>query len=161
VPGVVAARAVVSAAPLVAVGMLDPVDPADPVDDDEFEVVSEGIVNEILTFDDPPVADDLPPVAVDMPIPPTDDEFELVVAVDVADVPMLFRLDPPPCPIPVDVDPDNAPEFELDDVCAWANEAAQDSSAHASCSVFFFMMVLRNERERHGTWRSRARRVFL
>ena len=85
--------------PVASVPLVEPVlpVPAAPVLDAlEFDAVSDGIVSEILTFDEPPVAEERPPLAVATPRPPTDEELELVVAVEVADVPMLFRLEPPP-----------------------------------------------------------------
>jgi hypothetical protein len=160
-PGVDAARLVESIAPVVDAGVPDPDAPDEPLFD-ELDVVSEGIVSEMLTFDDPPVADDRPPLdvdddsppvavdepplAVDMPIPPTDEELELVVAVELADVPMVLRLEPPPIPMPVEVDPDTEPEVEVAAVSAWTNGEAQNRTAQASCKVVFFMMVLRMER---------------
>ncbi|WP_244197932.1 hypothetical protein [Caballeronia ptereochthonis] len=119
----------------------------------ELEFVSDGIVSEMLTFEEPPDADEdeRPPVAVDMPMPPTEEELEVVLAVEFADVPMLFRLEPPPWPMPVEVDPEIEPEEELAVVSAWASCAAQNRTAHASCKVVLFIMVLRKER---GTpWR--------
>jgi hypothetical protein len=70
-------------------------EPDEPVEL-ELDVVSDGMVSEILTFDEPPLAEARPPLAVDMPMPPTDDELEFVVALELAEVPMLLRLEPPP-----------------------------------------------------------------
>jgi hypothetical protein len=122
--------------------------PAAPVVEAKFddEFVSDGIVSEMLTFDEPPVADERPPLAVATPRPPTDDEFEVVLAVEFADVPMVFRLEPPPWPMPVEVEPETEPDEELAVVSAWASGAAQNRTAHASCKMVLFIMVLRKER---------------
>lgn len=69
-----------------------------------------------------------------------------MLAVEFADVPMLLRLDPPPWPMPVDVEPETEPDEELAVVSAWASCAAQNSTAHANCRVVLFILVLRKKR---------------
>jgi hypothetical protein len=108
-----------------------------------FEAVIAGIVTETLTFDDPPDA-------LALPIPPTDDEAELVLADELAEVPMLFRLDPPPWPMPTDDEPDVDPDDELAVVSACAACPMQNKTAHAIWSVVLVMMLLRKEREREA-----------
>jgi hypothetical protein len=108
-----------------------------------LDAVSDGMVSEMLTFDVPPVALERPPDAVALPMPPTDDELELVVAEDVADVPMLFRLDPPPCPMPTDDEPEVDPDDEFAVVSACATWPTQNRTAHAICNVVLFIVVLR------------------
>jgi hypothetical protein len=112
-----------------------------------------GIVTDTLTFDEPPAdeelpprADELPPVAFARPMPPTEDEFELVAADEVDEVPMLFRLDPPPCPMPTDEDPEVEPDDELAVVSAWAACAAQSNAAQARCKAVLFIVVLRKRK---------------
>lgn len=114
-PGVLAALVAASVAPVPAVPV-----PFVPVLDELLDAVNDGIETEMFTFDEPPDAFDAPPVAFErppdataLPMPPTDDEFEFVVAEEFAEVPILFRLDPPPCPMPTDDEPDVEPELEL------------------------------------------------
>ena len=127
---------------VVASGVL-PVEPVVPVPEPEvpFEAVIAGMVTETFTFDDPPDA-------LALPMPPTDDEAEFVLADELAEVPMLFRLDPPPWPIPTDEEPDVDPDDELAVVSACAACPMQNSTAHASCNVVLVMMLLRKEGER-------------
>ncbi|MEZ2311509.1 hypothetical protein AB6809_33260 [Paraburkholderia sp. RCC_158] len=79
---------------------LPPVVPA-PVD-----AVGAGTVTDTLTFEEPPDA-------VARPMPPTDDAFELVVAEEFEEVPMLFRLEPPPWPMPTELEPEIEPDDEF------------------------------------------------
>jgi hypothetical protein len=123
---------------------------------DEFDIVIAGIVTEMFTFDEPPVAEERPPVAVALPMPPTELEFEVVEAVEFADVPMLFRLEPPPCPMPVELEPEIEPDVEFAVVSACAACAAQNRIAHARCNVVLFILILRKERGTPSGWRSRS-----
>jgi hypothetical protein len=94
-------------------------------------------------------------------MPPTEDEAEFVLADELAEVPMLLRLDPPPWPIPTDEEPDVDPDDELAVVSACAACPMQNSTAHASCNVVLVMMLLRKEGERDAKGDPLKRFEFL
>ena len=117
----------------------------------ELEFVSDGIVSEMLTFDEPPDADERASArGRRRPDAAHRRRIGTVLAVEFADVPMLFRLEPPPWPMPVDVEPETEPDEELAVVSAWASCAAQNRTAHASCKVVLFIWFSGRERERHS-----------
>lgn len=99
------------------------------------DAVIVGIVTDTFTLDEPPEA-------VARPMPPTEVDVEFVVADEFDDVPMLFRLEPPPWPMPIELEPDTEPDDESAVVSALAACAAQSAMAHARCKIVLFTFVL-------------------